>query len=135
MITFFGSASQSIDYVTFLKNCNDHIETLSWDTQSAFQKNQDKLIKKQCSETDAGLMMTENRKSAFCENVLTIHEDNWLKLSEKCCRCELWRIYLEIFITMNSFNDLKNSSFLITFVIEWHFGVLLKVTFSWDRLH
>ena len=30
---------------------------------------------------------------------------------------------------MDGFNDLENSSFLIAFVVEWHFDVLLKVTF------
>ena len=34
---------------------------------------------------------------------------------------------------MNSFNGLKNSSFLIAFVVRWHFGVLLKVAFSWEH--
>ena len=34
---------------------------------------------------------------------------------------------------MNSFNGLKNSSFLIAFVVGWYFGVLLKVAFSWEH--
>ena len=30
---------------------------------------------------------------------------------------------------MDSFNGLKYPSFLIAFVVRWHFGVLLKVAF------
>jgi len=35
---------------------------------------------------------------------------------------------------MDSFNGLENSSFLIAFVVGWHFGVLLKVAFSCGAL-